>query len=77
MSLLPGISFFEADTEIPYEIAPSPSIDIRFLNVNDMNMTGLQFFILGGFRTQYTNIARLSDLPQPSKRTQHLSLIHI
>ena len=63
MSLLPGISFFEADTEIPYEIAPSPSIDIRFLNVNDMNMTGLQFFILGGFRTQYTNIARISDLP--------------
>ena len=63
MSLLPGISFFQADTEIPYEIAPSPSIDIQLLNVNDMNMTGLQFFILGGFRTQYTNIARSSDLP--------------
>jgi len=63
MSLLPGISFFQADTEIPYEIAPSPSIDIQLLNVNDMNMTGLQFFILGGFRTQYTNIARISDLP--------------
>ena len=63
MSLLPGISFFQANTEIPYEIAPSPSIDIRFLNVNDMNMTGLQFFILGGFRTQYTNIARISGLP--------------
>jgi len=63
MSLLPGISFFEANTPIPYEIAPSPSIDIRFLNVNDMNMTGLQFFILGGFRTQYTNIVRSWDLP--------------
>ena len=63
MSLLPGISFFQANTEIPYEIAPSPSIDIRFLNVNDMNMTGLQFFILGGFRTQYTNIARNQNLP--------------
>lgn len=63
ISLLPGISFFQANTEIPYEIAPSPSIDIRFLNVNEMNMTGLQFFILGGFRTQYTNIARHSDLP--------------
>ena len=48
MSLLPGISFFEANTQIPYEIAPSPSIDIRLLNVSDMNMTGLEFFILGG-----------------------------
>ena len=63
MSLLPGISFFEANTQIPYEIAPSPSIDLRFLNVNDMNMTGLRFFILGGFRTQYTNIVRSWDLP--------------
>ena len=63
MSLLPGISFFQADTQIPYEIAPSPSIDLRFLNVSDMNMTGLQFFILGGFRTQYTNIVRNWDLP--------------
>ena len=26
-------------------------------------MTGLQFFILGSFRTQYTNIARSTDLP--------------
>ena len=63
MSLLPGISFFQADTEIPYEIAPSPSIGIQLLNVNDMNMTGLQFFILGSFRTQYTNIDRSTDLP--------------
>lgn len=63
ISLLPGISFFEANTQIPYEIAPSPSLDIRFLSVNDMNMTGLRFFILGGFRTQYTNIVRHSDLP--------------
>lgn len=63
ISLLPGISFFQADTQIPYEIAPSPSIDLRFLNVSDMNMTGLQFFILGGFRTQYTNIVRNWDLP--------------
>ena len=63
ISFLPGISFFEANTQIPYEIAPSPSIDIRLLNVNDMNMTGLQFFILGGFRTQYTNIVRSWDLP--------------
>lgn len=63
LSLLPGISFFEADTQIPYEIAPSPSIDLRFLNVSDMNMTGLEFFILGGFRTQYTNIVRTGDLP--------------
>ena len=63
ISLLPGISFFEANTQIPYEIAPSPSIDIRLLNVNDMNMTGLKFFILGGFRTQYTNIVRSWDLP--------------
>ena len=63
ISLLPGISFFEANTQIPYEIAPSPSIDLRFLNVNDMNMTGLKFFILGGFRTQYTNIVRSWNLP--------------
>ena len=63
MSLLPGISFFEANTQIPYEIAPSPSIDIRLLNVSKMNMTGLEFFILGGFRTQYTNIVRTGDLP--------------
>lgn len=63
ISLLPGISFFEANTQIPYEIAPSPSIDLRFLNVNDMNMTGLKFFVLGGFRTQYTNIIRNWDLP--------------
>lgn len=63
ISLLPGISFFEANTQIPYEIAPSPSVDIRLLNVNDMNMTGLKFFIIGGFRTQYTNIVRNWDLP--------------
>ena len=63
ISLLPGISFFEANTQIPYEIAPSPSVDIRLLSVNDMNMTGLRFFILGGFRTQYTNIVRSWDLP--------------
>jgi TonB family protein len=63
ISLLPGISFFEANTQIPYEIAPSPSIDIRLLNVNDMNMSGLKFFILGGFRTQYTNIVRSWNLP--------------
>ena len=63
ISFLPGVSFFQADTQIPYEIAPSPSIDLRFLNVSDTNMTGLQFFILGGFRTQYTNIVRTGDLP--------------
>ena len=63
ISFLPGISFFEANTQIPYEIAPSPSVDIRLLSVNDMNMTGLRFFILGGFRTQYTNIVRSWDLP--------------
>ena len=63
ISFLPGISFFEANTQIPYEIAPSPSVDIRLLNVNDMNMTGLKFFLLGGFRTQYTNIVRSWDLP--------------
>ena len=63
ISFLPGISFFETTTQIPYEIAPSPSIDIRLLNVNDMNMTGLKFFLLGGFRTQYTNIIRTGDLP--------------
>ena len=63
ISLLPGVSFFEANTQIPYEIAPSPSVDIRLLNVNDMNMTGLKFFILGGFRTQYMNIVRTGDLP--------------
>ena len=63
ISLLPGISFFEANTQIPYEIAPSPSLDIRFLSISDMNMTGLRFFMLGGFRTQYTNIVRSSDLP--------------
>ena len=55
--------FFEANTQIPYEIAPSPSVDIRLLNVNDMNMTGLKFFIIGGFRTQYTNIVRNWGLP--------------
>ena len=63
ISFLPGISFFEANTQTPYEIAPSPSVDIRLLNVNDMNMTGLKFFLLGGFRTQYTNIVRTGDLP--------------
>ncbi len=63
MSLLPGVSFFETNTQIPYEIAPSPSIDIRLLNVSDMNMTGLEFFILGGFRTQYMNVVRGSNLP--------------
>ena len=63
ISLLPGISFFEANTQIPYQIAPSPSVDIRLLNVNDMNMTGLKFFIIGGFRTQYTNIVRNWGLP--------------
>lgn len=63
ISLLPGISFFQANTQTPYEIAPSPSADIRLLNVNDMNMTGLKFFLLGGFRTQYTNIVRTGDLP--------------
>ena len=63
ISFLPGISFFEANTQIPYEIAPSPSVDIRLLNVNDMNMTGLKFFLVGGFRTQYTNIVRSWDLP--------------
>ncbi len=63
MSLLPGISFFETDTQNPYQIAPSPSLDLRFLNVNDMNMTGLKFFLSGGFRTQYTNIGRTGNLP--------------
>lgn len=63
ISFLPGVSFFQANTQTPYEIAPSPSTDIRLLNVNDMNMTGLKFFILGGFRTQYTNIVRTGDLP--------------
>ena len=55
LSLLPGVSFFDVVSQNPYEIAPSPSIDIRLLNVNNMNMTGLKFFILGGFRTQYMN----------------------
>lgn len=63
VSLLPGVSFFETNTQIPYEIAPSPSIDIRLLNVNDMNMTGLKFFVLGGFRTQYMNVVRTGNLP--------------
>ena len=63
LSLLPGVSFFEVNTRNPYEIAPSPSIDIRLLNVNNMNMTGLKFFILGGFRTQYMNVVRTGDLP--------------
>ena len=63
ISLLPGISFFDTNTQNPYEIAPSPSIDLRLLNVNDMNMTGLEFFILGGFRTQYMNVVRTGNLP--------------
>ena len=63
ISLLPGVSFFDTNTQNPYEIAPSPSIDIRLLNVNDMNMTGLEFFILGGFRTQYMNVVRTGNLP--------------
>lgn len=63
ISMLPGISFFQANTQIPYEIAPSPSVDIRLLSVNDMNMTGLKFFLLGGFRTQYINIVRSLNLP--------------
>ena len=63
LSLLPGVSFFDVVTQNPYEIAPSPSIDIRLLNVNNMNMTGLKFFILGGFRTQYMNVIRTGNLP--------------
>ena len=63
VSLLPGVSFFDVNTQNPYEIAPSPSIDIRLLNVNNMNMTGLKFFIMGGFRTQYINIVRTGNLP--------------
>ena len=63
VSLLPGVSFFETTTRNPYEIAPSPSVDIRLLNINNMNMTGLKFFIMGGFRTQYMNIVRTGDLP--------------
>ena len=63
VSLLPGVSFFDVDTQNPTEIAPSPSIDIRFLNINDLNMTGLKFFISGGFRTQYMNIVRTGNLP--------------
>ncbi len=63
VSLLPGVSFFDVNTQNPYEIAPSPSIDIRFLNINNMNMAGLKFFLLGGFRTQYINIVRTGSLP--------------
>ena len=63
LSLLPGASFFDVVSQNPYEIAPSPSIDIRLLNVNNLNMTGLKFFILGGFRTQYMNVVRTGDLP--------------
>ena len=43
LSLLPGVSFFDVVSQNPYEIAPSPSIDIRLLNVNNLNMTGLKF----------------------------------
>ena len=63
LSLLPGVSFFDVVSQNPYEIAPSPSMDIRLLNVNNLNMTGLKFFILGGFRTQYMNVVRTGDLP--------------
>jgi len=63
LSLLPGVSFFDVVSKNPYEIAPSPSIDIRLLNVNNLNMTGLKFFLLGGFRTQYMNVIRTGDLP--------------
>ena len=63
LSLLPGVSFFDVVSQNPYEIAPSPSIDIRLLNVNNLNMTGLKFFILGGFRTQYMNVVRTGNLP--------------
>ena len=63
ISLLPGISFFDVNTQNPTEIAPSPSIDIRLLNISDLNMTGLKFFISGGFRTQYMNIVRTGNLP--------------
>lgn len=63
LSLLPGVSFFDVVSQNPYEIAPSPSVDIRLLNVNNLNMTGLKFFILGGFRTQYMNVVRTGDLP--------------
>lgn len=63
LSLLPGFSFFDVVSKNPYEIAPSPSIDIRLLNVNNLNMTGLKFFLLGGFRTQYMNVIRTGDLP--------------
>ena len=63
LSLLPGVSFFDVVSQNPYEIAPSPSIDIRLLNINNLNMTGLKFFISGGFRTQYMNVVRTGDLP--------------
>ena len=63
VSLLPGVSFFDVNTQNPTEIAPSPSIDIRLLNINELNMTGLKFFISGGFRTQYMNIVRTGNLP--------------
>lgn len=63
ISLLPGVSFFDVNTQNPTEIAPSPSIDIRLLSIHNLNMTGLKFFIGGGFRTQYMNIVRTGNLP--------------
>ena len=65
ISLLPGVSFFEVNARNPYEIAPSPSIDIRLLNVNNMNrMTGLKFFILSRVSEHsHMNVVRTGDLP--------------
>ena len=63
VSLSPGVSFFDVTTKNPYEIAPSPSVNIQLLNINDMNMTGLKFFLAGGGRTQYINIVRTGSLP--------------
>ena len=63
ISLIPGVSFFDVNTQNPTEIAPSPSIDIRLLSIQNLNMTGLKFFISGGFRTQYMNIVRTGNLP--------------
>ena len=35
VSLLPGVSFFDVNAQNPTEVSPSPSIDIRLLNINN------------------------------------------
>ena len=49
ISFLPGVSFFQADTQIPYEIAPSPSVDIRLPKRQRYEHDGIKVFFTRRF----------------------------